>query len=210
MHKKLLGLSIAAALVSSAANATTVTYNDIVLGSGLTVVTDGVTLAATTNDGSLGNISAGTFAGLYIGQAISSLGTYSLTFSEAITSILVEFDALSSVGGDPAETLFGFSTNNGPILISYTNQDGTTFDGSTITSTANDGQGIIEFVGAAFTQFIFTHAQNPSQNGFVIERIVINTADSGPVVPLPPALALFLTGAAALAAKGRKRKLGNA
>ncbi len=206
MLKKFLATAAAVAALGGAANAATVTYNDILLGSGLSVTSDGVTMTATTDSGgALSNIGSGTFTGLYVGVN-SALGVYALTFSEAITSILIEFDALSDTGGPQPETITAFATDNGSISIMYTNQFGTTFDGTTITSTENDGQGIIEFMGAAFTQFIFTHAQTPGQNGFVIERIVINTAD-GPVIPAPPAIALFLSGAAALGAYKRRRKL---
>lgn len=203
--KFLYGLAAGAAtLVASAhAVAATVTFDDILLGSATTVMSGGVTLATTSPDGAVSTIGSGPFAGLYIG-VFDAAGVYTLAFSEAIDSIEIEFDALTSTGGMPPETISGFATNNGPIAISYVNQVGTTFDGSTITSTAKDGQGIISFMGAAFTQFIFSHAQNPEQFGFVIERIVINTTADGPVIPVPPAIALFFSGLIALTASRRR------
>lgn len=207
--RKLFAMAAAAAALGGAANAATVTYNDLLLGSGLSVVSDGVTMTATTGDGVVANVSSGMFAGLWIGRSLADFGTYTLTFSEAITSIELEFEALSNTAGDPAEMISGFATDNGPISISYVDQFGTFFDGSTIIAISANGQGIINYVGAAFTQLIFTHVQLPEQNGFIIERIAVNTID-GPVIPAPPAIALFLSGAAALAASRRKRKQASA
>ena len=113
-------------------------------------------------------------------------------FSQAISSIEIEFDALSSVGTLPVETLFNFATSNGAVSILYTNQFGTTFDGFTITSTENDGQGIINFAGTPFTFFSFFHNQG-EQSGFVIERLVINTVETS--VPEPTTLGLLGAGA---------------
>jgi hypothetical protein len=113
-----------------------------------------------------------------------------LAFSLAISSIEIEFDALTDLGAPPAETIFNFSNSNGAVSIGYTNQDGTTFDGTTITATTattpGNGQGIITFAGPTFNSFAFDHSQG-IQNGFVIDRIVIDSA----VIP-EPSTALLL------------------
>ena len=92
------------------------------------------------------------FTGLWLGGDNSS-GTYTLAFSSAITSIEIEFDAFSDIGGGAVETIFNFANNLGGVTIAYVNQFGTTFDGTTITSTENDGQGIMSFAGPAFLSF---------------------------------------------------------
>lgn len=187
---------------AGSAQAAVITFNDIDLAVGLSATVGGLNLNTSTVGGALSTIGSGTFTGLYVGIN-AALGTYELAFSEAIDSIEIEFDALSSVGfGDP-ETIFDFATSNGAVSVSFLAQFGTNFDGTTITSTTNDGQGIITFSGTDFTSFFFTHAQNPSQNGFVIERIVVNTTGVA-AVPLP-ASGLLLLGAMGLLAARRRR-----
>ena len=180
-------------LFIGSANAALVTYADTDLASGNPVTVGGTTLTTSTAGGSIGFIGSGTFTGLWLGGTDTS-GSYSLDFSQTVSSIEIEFDALSDVGALPVETLFNFATNNGAAAIGYVNQFGTTFDGITITSTENDGQGIISFVGL-FDSFSFDHDQG-AQSGFVIERIVVNTVDVQ--VPEPTALALLGLGLAGI------------
>lgn len=180
MNKK-SHISVVAALLTvlvPATQAETVVFDDILLGSGTTVSADGVTLTTTAaGGGGVSNIFIGPYAGLWIGEDDVS-GDYTMTFSATITSIEIEFDALSPIGvGDP-ETIFGFATDNGPVSITYTNQQFTEYDGTTITSVdEDDGQGIIEYSGSPYTQFLFSHAQG-MQSGFIIERIEIETASN--------------------------------
>ena len=82
------------------------------------------------------------------------------------------------------------------VTIVYTNQFGTTFDGTTITSTDNDGQGIITFAGPSFNAFSFSHNQG-AQAGFVIERIQIDTGAA--VIPEPATVTLLGAGLAGVA-----------
>ncbi|TVO52685.1 PEP-CTERM sorting domain-containing protein [Denitromonas halophila] len=190
---------------SAVAQAAVISFSDADLGSGNPVTVGGTTLTTTNTGGSIGFITSGTFAGLYLGGNNTS-GSYVLSFSTMINSIEIEFDALSSVGSLPVETLFGFVTSNGPVSIGYTNQGGTTFDGTTITSTANDGQGTISFSGTPFNSFSFNHNQG-AQSGFVIERVLINTADMPPTsVPEPVSLGLLGIGLLGLGLVRGKRK----
>ncbi len=133
-------------------------------------------------------IGSGQYTGLYLGGSNTS-GQYTLSLSQPITSIEIEFDATSNNGSGFPESLTAFATNLGIASITYTNQLGTTFDGTTITSTSADGQGIINFSGPTFSSFSFQHNQG-AQAGFVIERLVVN------VVPEPSST--LLLGCAAL------------
>ena len=189
-------------LAATSANGALVTFTDTQLASGNPVTSGGVTLTTSTVGGIITFIpGSGGFAGLWLDPG-SATGSFTLTFSQSISSIEIEFDALSSIGPGAPETLFGFATNNGPVSISYSDQVGTTFDGTTITSTVNDAQGIISFTGPDFTSFSFMHNQG-DQEGFVIENIVIDTdlngggGGGGGEVPEPALLGLL--GAALLA-----------
>lgn len=197
--KSILAASIL--LFAGAASASLITYTDTDLGSGNPVTVSGTTLTTSTVGGNIGFIpGSGGFAGLWLGGNNSS-GSYTLSFSSTISSIEIEFDALSSIGPLPVETLFGFATSNGAVSISYVNDGGTSFDGTTITSLVNDGQGTISFSGASFTSFSFNHNQG-QQSGFVIERVTINT-DQVTAVPEPGSLSVL--GLAAVAMFGLRR-----
>lgn len=190
MNTSRILLALGALLVTNVANATLISFSDTVLASGNPVAQGGTTLTTSTTGGSIGFIGSGIFTGLHLGGSNTS-GGYTLSFSQAITSIEIEFDALSS-NFTPVETLFNFTTNLGAVGIGYTNQSGTSFDGSTISATLPDGQGIITYAGAAFTSFSFDHNQ-ANNNGFVIERLVINTAPTSRI-PEPGTFALLSLG----------------
>jgi hypothetical protein len=197
-------IAITALACVSAAQAAVVTFLDTDLASGNPLTVGPITLTTTNVGGSIGFIGSGTFTGLHLGGSNTS-GSYALGFSQFIDSIEIEFDALSDIGALPVETLFSFATSNGPVTIVYTDQFGTTFDGTTITSTENDGQGIINFSGLAFNSFSFNHNQG-AQSGFVIERLVVNTVGVA-TVPEPGALSLLGAGLFGLALTRRRRAI---
>lgn len=196
--------AVAATMLCGTASAAIVTYTDTDLASGFSVTVDGLNLTTSTADGDLSTIGSGIYTGLYIGVNDAN-GKYDLTFGSAISSIEIEFDALSNTGGTPEETIFDFLADGSSVSIGYTNQDGTTFDGSTIASTANDGMGIITYSGTSFSTFSFSFNQNPGQNGFVIENIVVDTGMVASQVPLPASSLLLLGGLGMIAAKRRTR-----
>lgn len=205
MKSQLVKKSILAALLCAAgiANANTYTFNDGVLASGNSYTQSDFTLSVTTsNGGVLSHIGSGQYAGLWLGTTTASFGSYQFAFSKNITSISIQFDALSSTGGTPVETIGNFASSNGAATISYTNLNGTTFNGSTIFSETNDGRGLITYSGPSFSGFSFDHAQNPSQNGFVIEQITIQTAP----VPEPETYALMMAGLGLMGVVARRRK----
>ncbi|ROS04615.1 putative secreted protein [Sinobacterium caligoides] len=203
MNFKTIALTAATLALSVNTHGAIVTFTDTDLASGNPLSVDGVTLTTSNTGGSIAFIGSGIYTGLHLGGSNTG-GSYSLSFSESISSIEIEFDALSGaeVTITPVETLFNFSTENGAANIAYTNQFGTTFDGSTITTTEPDGQGIIDFSDIGlFNTFSFDHDQG-TQAGFVIERIVIETNE----VPIPAAAWLFGTSLVGLVGIARRRK----
>ncbi|MFC1596318.1 PEP-CTERM sorting domain-containing protein [Planctomycetota bacterium] len=165
-----------------AVHAGIITFSDSDLASSNPVTISGVTLTTSTGGGSIAFWNSGApWTGLWLGDDHSS-GSYTLGFSQPINSIEIEFDALSNTGPTAAEQLFNFANSNGAVSIAYTNQGGTLFDGTVITSTADNGEGIISFAGPAFNSFSFDHGQG-EQTGFIVERLVINA------VPEPSTLA---------------------
>jgi hypothetical protein len=198
----------ASLLVASKATAVVVNYNDTLLGNGsFSWLQGGVTLDLTAAaGGTLFSIGSGQFAGAWIANNVSSTGVYTLTLSQPVTFFELEFDALSSTGNPPPEVISNIATNPAGATLAYLDQGGTSFNGTTITSTANDGQGTITLTSATpFTTVSFMHTQNVSQNGFVIERVTINT---DVVVGVPDAgssLVALGMGLLTLAALRRRR-----
>lgn len=184
----------------SSAQAAVITFNDVTLSGGNSWSQSGFTLSvAASNGGFIANIGSGQFTGLWLGGTVSSFGTYTFTATQPITSVEVQFDALSNGGGLPVESIGNFSTSSGAPTIGYTNLAGTTFNGSTVLSAAADGRGIINLSAAFFTTFAFDHTQAPSNNGFVIERITVTT------VPAPAAVWLFGSGLLGLIGMARRK-----
>lgn len=180
MRKAILAVSVfALVLAGPAARAAVVTFDEAVLASGTMVTVDGLTLTASApTPGWIGIIDNPPWTGLFVAGLNVTSGSYELAFSVAIVDIEIEIEALSHSVNLGEEQITGFATSNGAATITYTNQSGTSFDGSTITSDlgVGDGQGIIEYAGSPFTSFLFDHTQAVVElAGFVIERIVVTT-----------------------------------
>lgn len=180
-----------------AANAATVTYSSIDLVNSLpSVQVDGLTLTPSTSDGLLNGINSPPFVGLNVGGS-DLLGTYSLAFSQAISSITLTFVGLSNVGSE-TESMFGFATETGLVSVGFTNILGAAFDGTTVTTSVTDAEFQITYSGAAFTEFLFTHAQTSGfLGGVLITQIAVET------VPLPASGLLLLGALGALAVRRR-------
>jgi hypothetical protein len=188
LHRSVIASALL--LTANIGTAAIVTWTDGQLGSGNPVVSGGVTLTTTGPAGSLqfNSVPGGQYTGLVFGNLVPS-GSYSLGFSVNITGIEIEIEALSTLGVLPVDSLSGFSTNLGAAAIGYVDHGGTSFDGTTIFATQNDGPGgVISFSGPAFNAFSFNH-RSGSQAGIVIERITIVTAEGG-TVSAPGSLAL--------------------
>lgn len=166
----------------SSLNAETRSFSDAELASGNPVVKDGFLIWTwPENGGSFSFITEGIHTGLWLAQSNTS-GTYTLTFSEPVISVEIEFDALSADSWYPAESITDFSTSNGPAAIDFIPQGGAVFDSGTIVATAPDGQGIIQHRdGRTFTSFTFRHDQPSAANGFVIERIQVEFLNRTPI-----------------------------
>ncbi len=200
-------------VTSTSTHAATITFDDLTLGTGTSFTQSGITLnVSASSGGTLDNITSGQYAGLWIAQDVSDSGTYTFTFSEAISAIEIQFDALSGDPTDPpSETISGFSTSAGAPVIAYTNIAGTSFDGNSILSTTGpfdsnfgDGRGFFNAsLSSSFTSFSFDHAQGLSQNGFVIERISVTTLST---IPIPAAAWLFGSGLLGLIGVARRKK----
>lgn len=154
-----------------------------------------------SNGGAFSTITGGDFAGLHIGLNTSSFGTYIFSFSQSVSSIDIQFDALSATGAPPPETISGFDASSGIPVITYTDIAGTSFDGTTVSTTVDNGRGIISASASPFTSFSFDHAQNTAQFGFVIEKITITTS----AVPIPAAAWLFGSGMLGLIGMARHK-----
>lgn len=205
-----LACAVAGAITASA-SATIVSWTDVELGAGSGSLSQsfsnaGFTLNAsvTGGDGIFGNITSGTFTGLWLGMQTSSAGIYTFDMSGVlINSFEFEFDAMSNSNGPQPEVLQAFGTSNATGTIVVIPQFGVVVTGSglagtVITSTANDGQAIVTISSTTpFTSISFLHTQDPNQNGFVIERVTVD------VVPAPGAAALM--GLAGLVAVRRRR-----
>ena len=206
-----LGLTVVSgALASKPVQAALISFNDTTLGNGsFSWLQPGFTLSASASSGGvLSSIPSGEFAGLWISQSQTASGVYTLTFSQSVTLAEFQFDALSGNGPLPVETIGSFSISSGLPTLSYVNLQNTVFDGSTITQVTgvDNGKGILTVTSASpFTSLSFVHSQNPGQNGFVIERVTVDTT----VTTIPESSSTF--GLIALgtlgAASTLKRKL---
>lgn len=191
---------------AASAQAATLTYEDTDLGSGNPVTVDDVTLTTSTDTGSIDFIVSGRFTGLWLDSNNPS-GEYTFSFSELITSIEIEFDAMSGNGTPPVESLSDFRANGEDVTIGYVNGQNTLFDGTTVAAILgfDNGEGVISYSGSSFGSFSFFHNQGV-QAGFVVERVTIETAEGATVVPLPASLIFLLGGIGALGAVSRRRR----
>ncbi|WP_162052193.1 CARDB domain-containing protein [Gloeothece verrucosa] len=162
-----------------------ISFNDTTLGNGAFSWTQsGLTLSVSASpEGFFTNITSGMFAGLWLSSNHTESGIYTLTFSQPVNAVEIEFEALSSTGGTPAETISNFTVSSGSPIINYSNSRGLIFKGQSITTNVNNGQGVISITSPSpFTSVSFLHNQNSRQNGFIIERVSI--PKSSPIDPL--------------------------
>lgn len=135
-------------------------------------------ITTSQSGGSIEFITSGLYTGLHLGGSNTS-GTYTFTFSEPVISVEIEFDALSASEHYPAESIDGFSTSNGSASIDFVPQGGTSFNGSVITATDLDGQGVIRHQSSQpFSSFTFHHSQPSMTSGFVVERFQVELPGS--------------------------------
>ncbi len=209
-------LAAAAALaVASAASATVVSFDDLQLGTpngtnqSKSYTDSGVTVNITTPDGSMNHIGSGQFAGLWIGENVSALGTYTFDFGpgNGATMFEFEFDAASAGGGSPPERLFDFTQVGGTPTVSVGGVADMTVNGAgslatlELIATLDDGQATITITSPTpMTSISFTHEQNPSNNGLVIERLLMDVT----AVPEPAGLAALAPLAIGLLARRRR------
>jgi hypothetical protein len=135
-------------------------------------------ITTSQSGGSIEFITSGLYTGLHLGGSNTS-GTYTFTFSEPVISVEIEFDALSASEHYQAESIDGFSTSNGSASIDFVPQGGTSFNGSVITATDLDGQGVIQHQSSQpFSSFTFHHSQPSMTSGFVVERFQVELPGS--------------------------------
>jgi hypothetical protein len=207
MFKILALTGLAMGLSFGAAQAAVVEFTEDDLVAATTVTVDGLTLDVTTTGGEVTNYIDPSFAttrargsGIYIGPGAAT-GNYQLNFSTAITSLSFTFDWLTDRPDvDSTETVTHFQADGSAVAIGYTDLGGTSFDGSTISTSIRTGQGTISYAGGPFNVFSFDHDQGPATIGFVIRNVQVAT------VPVPAAFPLLFAGVAALGMMGRRRR----
>lgn len=209
MRAYALPLFTAIVLFSQTAQPANITFDDSTLGNGsLSWFSDGVTLLATANSsGSLTSIPPVVFppphevGGIWIGRGLSSDGVYSLLFSQPVVDVELEFEGASG-SNNPVESFTDFLVATGTPTLAYTNQQFTSFDGTTVSATQGSdfGEFIIRISATTpFTSLSFRHLQHLSNNGSVIERVTITT------VPEPSVAILIPIAAAGAFAVRRQR-----
>lgn len=173
-----------------------------------TVVSEGVTLTASTVDGRVRGYTGGGTGGngLYIGAPVGGPfsggaptdAVYTLSFDTAIRSISIGFDWLTNRA--PAEVIQEFKVDGVAAIISGFGFAGVTFDAAaqTVTSTAGSGRGTLTYSGDAFSALSFRHTQAADNIGFTLNNIEISS------VPIPASLPLALAGLGALGLMRRR------
>lgn len=146
------------------------------------------------------------YPGLWFGGNNATFSTYTFTFNKAVTFFEMYVTAQSTSSPNAYETFNNYLVNGGTPTFTFTNVQGTAWDGSNLTSSQGDGRSILAIsvgAGQSFTSISFDHLQVGPQNGSVIEQIRYE-ALSNNVVPEPSTLVLMVAGLAALTLARRR------
>jgi hypothetical protein len=167
----------------------------------------GMTMNVTAGAGGLMGSFGPSVPGLWFGLSNQS-SSYNFTFSSAIRFVEFSFTAQSTdLMQGVSETFRNFITTSGTRTYSFTNVQGTAWDGTSLTSTVLDGKsvlGISVAAGQSFTGINFEHLVTGGPAGSVISQMRFERAPST-VVPEPQSYLMMAGGLLVLGGIARRR-----